>query len=126
MVQGENGCEGFAQGKYWCWSFLPWAFWRSEQTRKTDRKDQTKMKPHYSAADALEAVEPDVLALDATIMAMTAYWNADRPGRLPRPWPGEKTAKMLRQHQQYEFLKAAHLCTFDDLGLDHPPDRPRQ
>src|SRR5271155_363558 len=32
---------------------------------------------HHSAADALEAVKPDVLAQDATLMALAAYWIAD-------------------------------------------------
>ena len=36
---------------------------------------------HHSAADALEAVKPDVLAQDATLMALAAYWIADRPER---------------------------------------------
>ncbi len=50
---------------------------------------------HHSAADALEAVKPDVLAQDATLMALAAYWIADRPERFASPWPAEKTVKML-------------------------------
>ena len=61
---------------------------------------------HHSAADALEAVKPDVLAQDATLMALTAYWIADRPERLAIPWPAEKTAKMLIGQHQDEMLKA--------------------
>ena len=37
---------------------------------------------HHSAADALEAQKPDVLAQNSTLMALTAYWIADRPERL--------------------------------------------
>src|SRR6266849_606633 len=61
---------------------------------------------HHSAADALEAVKPDVLAQNAMLMALTAYWIADRPERFASPWPAEKTAKMLRAQHQDEMLKA--------------------
>ncbi len=73
---------------------------------------------HHSAADALEAVSPDVLAQNATLMALAAYWIADRPERFASPWPAEKTAKMLRAQQQYEMLKAFHLWPFGDLGAE--------
>jgi carboxypeptidase Q len=61
---------------------------------------------HHSAADALEAVKPDVLAQDATLMALAAFWIADRPERLAAPWPAEKTAKMLIAQHEDELLKA--------------------
>jgi len=61
---------------------------------------------HHSPADALEAVNPDVLAQNATLMALAAYWIADRPDRFASPWPAEKTAKMLRAQHQDEMLKA--------------------
>jgi carboxypeptidase Q len=61
---------------------------------------------HHSAADALEAVKPEVLAQNATVMAMTAYWIADRPERFATPWPVEKTVKMLKAQHQDEMLKA--------------------
>jgi carboxypeptidase Q len=73
---------------------------------------------HHSAADALEAVKPDALAQDATRMAMTAYWIADRTERFARPWPTKKTAAMLREQHQFEFLKAFRLWPFGDLGKD--------
>jgi hypothetical protein len=61
---------------------------------------------HHSSADALEAVKPDVLAQNATLMALTAYWIADRPERFASPWPAEMTAKMLKAQHQDELLKA--------------------
>jgi hypothetical protein len=73
---------------------------------------------HHSAADALEAVKPEVLAQNATLMALTAYWIADRPERFASPWPAEKTAKMLRAQHQYEMLKAFHIWPFGDLGAE--------
>ncbi len=76
---------------------------------------------HHSAADALEAVKPDVLAQNATIMAMTAYWLADRPERFATPWPAEKTAKMLREKGDYDMLKAFNLWSFGDLGSGEKP-----
>jgi hypothetical protein len=71
---------------------------------------------HHSVADALEAVKPEVLTQDATVMALTGYWIADRPERFDSPWPAEKTARMLRETGQYDMLKAIGLWTFGDLG----------
>jgi hypothetical protein len=71
---------------------------------------------HHSAADALEAVKPDVLTQNATLMAMTAFWIADRPERFANPWPAERTAKMLRSQGQYDILKAFNLWPYGDLG----------
>jgi hypothetical protein len=73
---------------------------------------------HHSEADALEAVKPDVLTQDATIMALTAYWIADRPERFASPWPAERTARMLRETGQFEKLNAFGLWTFGNLGQD--------
>jgi Zn-dependent M28 family amino/carboxypeptidase len=73
---------------------------------------------HHSAADAVEAVKPDVLTQNATIMALTAFWLADRPDRFALPWPSDRTAKMLRNQGQYEFLKAFGLWTFGEQGLE--------
>ena len=78
---------------------------------------------HHSAADALEEVKPEVLALNATAMAMTAYWIADRPERFAKPWPAKKTATMLRQQHQYDFLKAFDLWPFGTLGADEKEPR---
>jgi len=78
---------------------------------------------HHSAADALEAVKPEVLAQNATLMALAAYWIADRPERLASPWPAQRTARMLREQQQEEFLRAFKLWPFGDLGeeKEHKP-----
>jgi hypothetical protein len=73
---------------------------------------------HHSAADALEAVKPEVLAQNATIMAMTAYWIADRPERFAMPWSAEKSAKMLREKGEYDSLKVFNLWPFGNLGGD--------
>jgi hypothetical protein len=71
---------------------------------------------HHSAADALEAQKPDILTQNATLMALTAFWIADRPDRLASPWPAERTAKMLRDQGEYEELKAFHIWPYGDLG----------
>jgi len=73
---------------------------------------------HHSAADALEAQKPDVLAQNSTLMALAAFWIADRPERLASPWSPERTAKMLRAQHEYEELKAFNLWPFGDLGAD--------
>jgi carboxypeptidase Q len=79
---------------------------------------------HHSAADALEEVKPDVLAQDATLMAMTAFWIADRPERFAKPWPANKTAAMLRAQHQFEFLRATGLWPFGDQGTDDAQKKP--
>jgi carboxypeptidase Q len=73
---------------------------------------------HHSAADALEAQKPEVLTQNATLMALTAFWIADRPERLAAPWPAERTARMLRSQGEYEELKAFNIWPFGDLGAD--------
>lgn len=73
---------------------------------------------HHSAADALDAQKPEVLAQNATIMALTAFWIADRPERFASPWPAERTAKMLRDQGEYQELKAFGLWKYGDLGLE--------
>jgi len=73
---------------------------------------------HHSAADSLIAQKPDVLTLNATLMALAAYWVADRPERLATQWSAEKTAKMLREKGEYEELKAFNIWPYGDLGAD--------
>jgi hypothetical protein len=60
-----------------------------------------------------------VLAQNATLMALTAYWIADRPERFASPWPAARTAKMLVQQHQDGFLKAFKLWPYGDLGKDY-------
>jgi carboxypeptidase Q len=72
---------------------------------------------HHSAADALEAVKPEVLIHNATLMALAAYWIADQPERFAEPWPREKTAKMLIDQHQDGFLKLFNLWPFSDLKM---------
>ena len=82
-------------------------------------QDTTDYKyTHHSAADALEAQKPDVLTQNATLMAMTAFWIADRPDRFAAPWPAERTARMLRAKGEYDELKAFNIWPFGDLGSD--------
>jgi carboxypeptidase Q len=71
---------------------------------------------HHSAADALDAQKPDVLAQNSMLMALAAFWIADRPERFASPWSAERTAKMLRAQNEYEELKAFNLWPFGDLG----------
>jgi carboxypeptidase Q len=73
---------------------------------------------HHSAVDTFDKVKPDLLIRDATMMALTAFWMADRPERLASPWPPEKTAKMLTDKHNDVFLKALGLWPFGDLGKE--------
>ncbi len=71
---------------------------------------------HHSAADTFDKVKPEYIDKDATLMALAAYWIADRPDRLASPWLPEKTAKMLVDKKEDKFLKAFGLWPFGDLG----------
>jgi carboxypeptidase Q len=79
---------------------------------------------HHSAADALEAQKPDVLTRNATLMALTAFWIADRPERFASPWPAERIARMLRAQHEYEELKAFNLWPYGDLGAEEKKNNP--
>jgi len=72
----------------------------------------------HSAADTLDTVKPEVLAQNATIMAVTVFWLADRPERFAAPWPPEKTARMLRDQGAYELLKGIGSWPFGELGAE--------
>jgi len=80
---------------------------------------------HHSAADALEAQKQDVLTHNATLMALAAFWIADRPERFASPWPAERTAKMLRAQHTYEELKAFNLWPYGDLGAEDKDKQPQ-
>jgi carboxypeptidase Q len=81
---------------------------------------------HHSAVDTFDKVKPDLLTRDATVMALTSFWIADRPERLASPWPAEKTARMLTEKHNDLFLKAFGLWPFGDLGKDAAPAQPAQ
>jgi carboxypeptidase Q len=85
-------------------------------------QDTTEYKyTHHSAADALEAQKPDVLAQNATLMALAAFWIADRPERFASPLSRQDTERMLRAHHQEEELRAFHLWPFGPDAKDEPP-----
>jgi hypothetical protein len=72
---------------------------------------------HHSEADTLDKVEPDLLIRNATVMAVTAFWIADRNDRVATAWSREKTAQMLVDKKQDVGLKAAGLWPFGDVDL---------
>ena len=74
---------------------------------------------HHSAVDTFDKVKADVLDRNATVMALAAFWIADRPERLASPWPQEKTAQMLVEKHEDGILKAFGLWPFGNLGA--PP-----
>ncbi len=76
---------------------------------------------HHSAVDTFDKVKADMMVRDSTMMALTSFWIADRPERLASPWPADKTAKMLVEKQQDQFLKAFGLWPFGNLGKDATP-----
>jgi carboxypeptidase Q len=71
---------------------------------------------HHSAVDTLDKVKPDMMIRDSTMMALAAFWIADRPERLASPWPAERTAKMLIEKHQDTLLKTFGIWPFGDLG----------
>lgn len=73
---------------------------------------------HHSPVDTLDKVQPDILDRNATLMALTSFWVADRPERLASPWPQERTAKMLIEQHQDGILRAFGLWPFGNLGTE--------
>lgn len=71
---------------------------------------------HHSPVDIFDKVQAAVLDRDSTIMALTAFWIADRPERLAAPWPAEKTARMLVDKHDDIVLKLFGLWPFGNLG----------
>lgn len=67
---------------------------------------------HHSVVDTVDHQDPAILDRNTTIMALTAFWIANRPERLAKPWNSDKTAKMLAAQHQEDFLKAVGLWTF--------------
>jgi carboxypeptidase Q len=75
---------------------------------------------HHSPVDTFDKVQAAILDRNATVMALAAFWIADRPERLASPWPQEKTAKMLVDQHQDGILKAFGLWPFGNLGSAEP------
>jgi hypothetical protein len=73
---------------------------------------------HHSPVDTFDKVRADILNRDAILMALTAFWIADRPDRLATPWPPEKTARMLVEKHDDVMLKLFGLWPFGNLGPD--------
>jgi Zn-dependent M28 family amino/carboxypeptidase len=79
---------------------------------------------HHSAADTFDKVKAEILIRNATVMALTSFWIADRPDRLASPWPAEKTARMLIEKGEDRFLKAFGLWPFGNLGSEPRKNNP--
>jgi Zn-dependent M28 family amino/carboxypeptidase len=73
---------------------------------------------HHSAADTFDKVRADILDRNATVVALTAFWIADRPDRLATPWPAERTARMLVEKHEDVDLKIFNVWPFGNLGSD--------
>jgi carboxypeptidase Q len=71
---------------------------------------------HHSPVDTFDKIDPAVLDRDATVMALAAFWIADRPERLATPWPPAETARMLIEKHDDQMLKAFGLWPFGNLG----------
>jgi carboxypeptidase Q len=71
---------------------------------------------HHSPVDTFDKVDADILDRDSTVMALAAFWIADRPDRLASPWPAERTARMLIEKHQDMMLKAFGLWPFGQAG----------
>jgi carboxypeptidase Q len=70
---------------------------------------------HHSPVDTLDKVKPEILNQDATVMALTSFWIADRPERLATRWPADQTAHMLIEKHDDMLLKAFNLWPFGDV-----------
>ena len=77
---------------------------------------------HHSPVDTFDKVQPEMLSRDTAIMALTAFWIADRAERLAVPWPPEKTAHMLIDKHDDVMLKLFGLWPFGNI--DEMPASP--
>jgi carboxypeptidase Q len=73
---------------------------------------------HHSAVDTFDKVDAAILDRNAAIMALTAFWIADRAERYASPWTPEQTARMLVEKHDDALLKALGLWPFGNLGSD--------
>ena len=73
---------------------------------------------HHSPVDTFDKVKAEVLDRNATVMALTGFWIADRPERLASPWPAEKSARMLVEKHEDVMLKAFGVWPFGNLGAE--------
>jgi carboxypeptidase Q len=73
---------------------------------------------HHSSVDTLDKVKPEILTQNATLMALAAFWIADRPERLDTQWTPEQTAKMLVEKKEDKILKTFGLWPFGNLGAE--------
>jgi carboxypeptidase Q len=71
---------------------------------------------HHSPVDTFDKIDAAILDRDATVMALAAFWIADRPERLATPWPPAQTAHMLIEKHDDQMLKAFGLWPFGNLG----------
>jgi len=76
---------------------------------------------HHSEVDTLDKVKDSILIQDATVLALTGFWIADRPERLASPWTPEQTAKMLIERHEDTELKALGMWPFGNLGEPQKP-----
>jgi hypothetical protein len=90
------------------------------------RQDTADYKfTHHSAADTLEAQKPEVLTQNATLMALAAFWIADRPERFAAPWPAARTAKMLVAQHEDGMLKAFGLWPKEFAEAEKKDEAPK-
>ena len=78
-------------------------------------------RTHHSEADTFDKVDPAVLRRDAAFLAVLAFWAAERPDRLARPWTREQTEKLLGERGLDEGLRFYGLWPFDPARPAAPP-----
>jgi carboxypeptidase Q len=67
---------------------------------------------HHSNADTLDKVDPETLAHNSQILALTATWLADLPERLEPTWTKAQTAQMLTENKQHKILEMLKMWPF--------------
>ncbi|HET9792829.1 MAG TPA: M20/M25/M40 family metallo-hydrolase [Thermoanaerobaculia bacterium] len=70
-------------------------------------------RTHHSEADTIDAVDPAMIRRDSAVFAALAFWAADRPERLARPWPPAATAKLLGERGLEDGLRFYGLWPFE-------------
>ena len=72
-------------------------------------------RTHHSEADTLDKIDFAVLRRDSAVVAVLAYWAADRPEHLTRPWTVERTERLLEDRKLADGLRFYGLWPFDSV-----------
>jgi carboxypeptidase Q len=73
----------------------------------------------HSAADVFDKVEAETLVRNIAVVALTAFWIADRPVRVGATWTADERARHLEADGQRKLLELFSLWPGTSAGMRH-------